>query len=198
MYHSLLTDRKFFEALVVLDAELAAEARAAGCRCGGRLHAAHYPRKPRGGPAELGAEYERRWSFCCDRDGCRRRVTPASTRFLGRRVYLGVTVVLVSILAHGLTAGRLSRLREQLGSGSLSVRTIERWRIWWRTAFPASPFWKKARGRFVPAVDLHRLPASLLERFPDPSLGGRLHALLRFLTPVASRSLCGASSLGVS
>jgi hypothetical protein len=193
LYHNLLTDRKLYEALVLFDEDLAALARAAGCPCGGRLHAAHYPRKPRGGPADLGPEYDRRWSFCCDRHGCRQRVTPASVRFLGRRVYLGVTVVLVTIMAHGLTAGRLSRLRSELG-GSLSVRTIERWRHWWRALFPASPFWKKARGRFVPAVEIPRLPASLLERFLDETLGDRLHALLGFLSPITTRSLLGASS----
>jgi hypothetical protein len=194
LYHNLLTDRKFHEALVELDAKLAEEARAAGCPCGGRLHAAHYPRKPRGGPEDLGPGYERRWSFCCDRDGCRARVTPASVRFLGRRVYLGTAVVLVSILAHGLTAGRLCRLRDRLG-GSLSVRTIERWRLWWHTAFPAGPFWKKVRGRFLPAVDIHRLPASLLERFLHASLAERLHALLILLLPISTACVSGASLL---
>lgn len=191
MYHKLLGDRKFYEALVRFDEDLAEQARAAGCPCGGRLHKANYPRKPRGGPADLGPEYDRRLSLCCARDGCRSRVTPPSLRFLGRRVYLSAVVVLVSIMAHGLTAGRLSRLSEQIG-GSLSVRTIERWRIWWREVFPASPFWKKARGHFLPRVERDRLPGSLLERFQAKSLRGRIEALLVFLSPMTTSSVSGA------
>ena len=54
MWHGLLRDSRFFETLGRFDEDLAEQARAAGCRrCGGRLHRAHYPRKPRGGPAEL-------------------------------------------------------------------------------------------------------------------------------------------------
>jgi hypothetical protein len=37
-----------------------------------------------------------RFSFCCDRDGCRNRATPPSVRFLGRKVYLGAVVMLIS------------------------------------------------------------------------------------------------------
>lgn len=184
MYHTrLLQDRTFYETLAQFDEDLAAGVRAQGCPCGGRLHRAAYPRKPRGGPADLGPAYDWRHSFCCDREGCRRRATPASLRFLGRRVYLGVVLVLVSIMAHGLTGARLTRLRDALG-GSLSVRTIRRWRTWWQGAFPCSPFWTQARGRFVAPVDRRRLPAALLQRFRGPTLAGRVQRLLVFLAPL--------------
>lgn len=184
MYHTrLLQDRTFYATLARFDEDLAAEVRARGCPCGGRLHRADYPRKPRGGPADLGPEYDWRHSFCCDREGCRRRATPASLRFLGRRVYLGVVVVLVSILAHGLTSTRLARLRDEFG-GSLSVRTIGRWRTWWRDAFPCSRFWQHTRGRFAPPVDRDRLPAALLQRFPGQTLAERMRRLLAFLGPL--------------
>lgn len=184
MYHiRLLQDRTFFEMLARFDEDLAAEVRARGCPCGGRLHRASYPRKPRGGPADLGPAYDWRHSFCCDREGCRRRRTPASLRFLGRRVYLGAVVVLVSIMAHGLTSTRLARLREELG-GSLSVRTIGRWRTWWRDAFPRSPLWRQARDRFAPPGNLGRLPATLLQRFRGPTLAMRVRLLLAFLAPL--------------
>lgn len=184
MYHTrLLQDRTFYATLAQFDDDLAVEVHARGCPCGGRLHRADYPRKPRGGPADLGPAYDRRHSFCCDREGCRRRATPPSLRFLGRRVYLGVVVVLGSIMAHGLTGARLTKLRDALG-GSLSVRTLRRWRIWWRDAFPASPFWRQARGRFAPPVDRDRLPATLLQRFRAPALGIRVCRLLAFLAPL--------------
>ena len=149
MYHlKLLYSKTFYATLTQFDADLAAEVHARGCPCGGRLHRADYPRKPRSGPADLSPAFDHRHSFCCDREGCRRRATPASLRFLGRRVYLGVVVVVMSVLAHGCTPARLTQLRAELG-GSLSVRTIARWRIWWQQTFPQSPFWKQARGRFA-------------------------------------------------
>ena len=90
MYHKLLCDASLYDFLFKIDLDLAASTRAGGCAaCGGRLHSARYPRKPRGGPGDLGREYECRLSFCCAVDGCRQRATPASVRFLGRRVYLG-------------------------------------------------------------------------------------------------------------
>ena len=71
-----------------------------------RLHRACYPRKPRGVGGARDATYEHRLSFCCATDGCRRRITPPSVRFLGRKVYLGVIVIVVSALEQGLSAAR--------------------------------------------------------------------------------------------
>ena len=77
------------------------------------MHRAFYPRKPRGLFEAEWAE-SRRHSFCCGREGCRKRHTPSSVRFLGRRVYVGVVVV-VAALRHGVTAARFRVLREKLG-----------------------------------------------------------------------------------
>ena len=90
MCHALLRDATLYDVLLKVDRDLAAEAKAARCSCGGTLHSARYPRKPRGGPDPLDPEYGHRLSFCCAVDGCRQRVTPPSVRYLGRRVYLGV------------------------------------------------------------------------------------------------------------
>src|SRR5207245_1492977 len=118
--------------LLTIDEDLAARARAAGCGCGGVLHAASYPRKPRGGPNDLGAEHEHRLSFCCARRDCRGRMTPPSVRFLGRKVYLGAVVVLVAVLQHGVTPRRAERLHALFG---VSVRTLARWRGFWQETF---------------------------------------------------------------
>src|SRR2546422_359688 len=84
----VLEDARLYAFLHQVDGEMADEAHAAGCPdCGGRLHCGDFPRKPRGAKVELGAEYDRRFSFCCATDGCRHRVTPPSVRFLGRKVY---------------------------------------------------------------------------------------------------------------
>ena len=190
MCHALLRDATLYEVLLKFDHDLAAEVRAARCPCGGVLHSARYPRKPRGGPDELGPEYRTRLSFCCAVDGCRRRVTPPSVRYLGRRVYLGTVVVLVTAMRAGLTPRRVTKLREGLG---VSVRTLARWRQWWRATFVVSPFWQGVKGRFVPPVDPRELPAALLDRFAGDDRRGRLVAVLRFLAPITTRPAPGAS-----
>jgi hypothetical protein len=179
--------------LLTLDEDLAREAQAAGCRaCGGRLHRARYPRKPRGGPADLGPEYDWRHSFCCDREGCRRRTTPPSVRYLGRRVYLGAVVVLVTALQAGITPARAQRLVAWLG---VSVRTLQRWRTWWRTTFVTTAFWRAVQGRFLPPVAVDLLPASLRERFAGPDERAQLARLLRFLSPLTTTSMSLGATL---
>jgi hypothetical protein len=76
MYHSLPSDARFWSFLDSVDEDLAETTRKQACPCGGRLHCANYPRKPRGGPDSLPETYQLRFSFCCDRDGCRKRTTP--------------------------------------------------------------------------------------------------------------------------
>jgi hypothetical protein len=110
LYQFLVQDSRCFDLLLRLDEDLAAEARRAGCQCGGLLHGARYVRKPRGGPAGLSAETAVRFSFCCATEGCRRRTTPPSLRFLGRKVFFGVVVLLVPALRDGPTPERLARL----------------------------------------------------------------------------------------
>ena len=77
MYLTWLTDARLYAVLARLDDALAETARRAGCLVyAGVLPSARFPRKPRGGPAELPAGYDLRHSFCCAADGCRKRRTP--------------------------------------------------------------------------------------------------------------------------
>ena len=69
--------------------------------CGGPLHYANYPRKPRGGPPDLDEVFEIRYSLCCGREGCRRRLLPPSVRFWGRRVYWAPVVLIITALRQG-------------------------------------------------------------------------------------------------
>ena len=113
MYQSLLTRSSLYRVLLKLEDEMAAAAKALGCLfCDGKLHCAYYRRKPRGAPPEVEGDpaYRQRRSFCCAVEGCRRRRTPPSVLFLGRKVYLGAVVTLVSVLRHGPSPTRLSRL----------------------------------------------------------------------------------------
>jgi len=185
VFTDILRDPRLYDFLWSIDEDLAARARLGGCGCGGRLHRADYPRKPRGGPPEVGRAQERRRSFCCAREGCRRRRTPPSVRFLGRRVYLAAVVVLVSAMASGIAARRAARLHEWLG---VSVRTLRRWRAWWLGSFVGSAFWRAARGRFAPPVDEAALPGSLLDRFVAGEDRQRLSLVLRFISPLTTRS----------
>ena len=182
MYHELPRNASFWAFLFSIDQDLAASTRQKACPCGGRLHCANYPRKPRGGGDNLPEPYGCRLSFCCDREGCRKRVTPPSVRFLGRKVYLGAVVILVAAMRQGPSPRRVRELSRLFGADR---RTIARWQVFWREHVPQTPFWKVARGRLVPAVEIVVLPRSLLEAFvhtdDDHQGWGRL---LRFLSPI--------------
>lgn len=179
MSQKLLRDATLYALLMVIDRDLAARAREERCLlCGGPLHQANYPRKPRGGPEDLDPGYCWRLSFCCA--DCRKRRTPPSVRFLGRRVYLGVVVVLVTALQSGWTQKRFEKLRDHLG---VDRRTVERWRRWWKQTLPEGPFWRGARGRLSKPVAASDLPGALLERFGGDERT-QLVALLRFLSPI--------------
>ena len=107
-----------------------------------------------------------------------------SVRFLGRRVYLGLAVVLVSARHAGQTPAA-ARTAEAL---AIPIRTLERWRQWWQEQFPVTPLWQAQCARFMPPVATHRLPGELLERFTGAAHEALLRLLL-FLTPLTVRSL---------
>lgn len=179
----MLADARLSELLLRLDQDLAGSTQAGGCGwCGGRLDRADYPRKPRGAPAGLGAEHALRLSFCCAAEGCRRRASPPSVRFLGRRVYVGAAVVGITALAEGAPRDEVRALRTWLG---LSARTLARWRRWWHEVFAESAFWRAARGQLHAPVVAAALPGALLQRFAG-DLQARLVAGLRFLGPITT------------
>jgi hypothetical protein len=184
LYQTLLRESSFFDLLYRLDKDLAEEARARGCECGGALHGAWYPRKPRGGPPDLSPEHAMRLSFCCAKDGCRRRMTPASLRFLGRKVFFGVIVLLVPVLRDGPTPKRLERLCAEF---AVSPRTVRRWVRWWRETFATSRFWQARRGWFAQPVISEALPSSWCAAFGgvDDAPSWVLMAL-RFLAPITT------------
>ena len=182
----------FWSFLLSVDRDLAECDRRDGCSCGGRLHCANYPRAPRGGPGDLPEEYNFRFSFSCDRDGCRKRATPPSVRFLGRTVYLGVVVILISAMRQGPTPHRARELASLFGVDKV---TIARWQTFWRDHVPQTPFWKIARGHLVPVFEIVTLPLSILEAFIRYSGQHEGWAnLLRFLSPITVR---GGPTIGI-
>ena len=165
MYHDLPSTASFWSFLFTIDQDLAEKTRKQGCPCGGRLHCANYPRQPRGDADQLPKPQRIRLSFCCDRDGCRKRVTPPSVRFLGRKVFLAVAVILISAMRQGPTPRRLRELSKHF---NVDQRTIARWQVFWRDHFPRTSFWKVARARLEPVVKIASLPYSLLDAFRQP------------------------------
>jgi hypothetical protein len=176
--HALLQDPAFFRLLTRIDDALAARTRKGRCpKCDGPLHVADFPRKPRGCPPSVREAYSWRPSFTCG--WCDARSTPVSVRFLGRRVYVAVALMLVSPPA-GSAAGALA---QQL---SVPARTVRRWCSWWHNDFQRTVFWQSVRERFMPPVPAETLPQSLFARFQGRTCRRRLIRLLRFICPLSA------------
>jgi hypothetical protein len=149
--------------------------------CGGPLHNAHYLRKPRGGPPDLCEAFEVRFSLCCGRAGCRRRILPPSVRFWGRRVYWAPVMLLVSALRQGqhpiVTLQRLNALCGVWRS------TVKRWQRYFQELFPQDIGYRRICGRLIPPIGPDQLPGELLARFyrscwqPESALANCLRAL---------------------
>ena len=181
MYVSVLHDPAFFHLLTRIDAEYAEETRQGRCpRCQGPLHVSDYPRKPRGCPPSVLEEYSQRLSFTCGR--CDKRTTPASVRFLARRVYVGLALLLLS----GSAGCAACAVQQHL---SVSARTVKRWRTWWHRDFQRTAFWRSVCERFASPVPAEALPQSLLERFQGASCQERLEELLRFVRPLSTTAV---------
>lgn len=169
MLHDSVLSGEFFALLLGLDAQIATRVAERRCpHCHGPLHQANYQRKPRGAAqAAAGELFSMRHSLCCGRRGCRKRSLPPSLRFLSRRVYLEVIVLLASALA-----ALAATLQEASAATAVPARTLRRWGAWWTQTFPALPVWQQLRARFAPPPPKdNALPGALLER-----LQSELHA----------------------
>lgn len=141
-----------------LDRAHALQVRDAGCPvCGGRLHAGHYRRQAWGPPRKLlTPRMTLRWSWCCSRHGCRKRVTPASWRFHGRRFYVAPVVLILAAEATGVSVPRRG-----WDDAHPYRRTVQRWLSWWPTVFAETGAWVSLRGRFERGLAASRLPGGL-------------------------------------
>jgi hypothetical protein len=163
-----------------IDVDLAQRCQALGCSCGATLHVANYPRKIFRLCAVVLAV---RFSFCCSR--CRKRNTPASVRFFGRRRFHSPVFLLLSAVSGRRTHAHLGELYALF---EIDARTVRRWRKWWREHFAATAFWRRARGRLrPPAPSARELPLGLLERFAHRA-GEMIVAVLCFLSPLTTTS----------
>jgi len=183
MYQNFLTDTIFFQYLYNCDLKIAEECRKKGCSCNkGTLHKANYPRKPRGVPEKVASYFSMRFSFCCNQEGCRKRVTPPSLRFMGRKIYVSLIILLVFTLEK-----TLSKQIDQLLSITgilLPDETLRRWRHWWGK-LPNTRVWNQYG--LGTRIDHGQLPVSLLEHFTG-SVKKKIINLLLFLSPLTTTS----------
>ena len=187
MSHKFVSDSNFHLLLNKIDHEISEAARQKGCSyCGHSLHQADYPRSPAGLPAEFREHYNERHSLCCDT--CRKRTTPPSVRFFGRRWFPAPLFVLISILTIGVNERRLSQVKRHFGI-SVSESTWKRWRRWWRELFLKTPFWQQAKGHvLIPIEETKSIPRALLSLF-EGGLENKMRHLLKFLSPLSTSNL---------
>ena len=189
-YHSVLGSASFLRSLLDFDSGTASHVRAGGCcHCGGGpLYQADFSRKPRGVPEELEEKFSKRLSLCCGAEGCRKRTTPPSVCFLGRRAYIAVTFILLSMLRHGATDDRVKQLRLEFhGQFPADRRTLSRWREWWQHRLPALSFWRVARSRLRSPVLSADLPAGWVQSFLGDA-AQQLASTLKSLSPLSTSS----------
>lgn len=179
MSHEVRLDDELLSRLHDLDLDLTAAVQRAGCvHCGGRLDRADFPRKVRGLPATAEVFFEVRFGLCCSQQGCRRRSLPPSVRFLGRKLYAAVVIVLACIAEH------IDRHWQE-------TRRVARWLHWWRRGFGRSSRFADIRGRLAAPLEVSALPRALLERIEAADRDRRLVGFLALVAGVAAPNAHG-------
>jgi hypothetical protein len=162
-----------------IDSAIALAVQALGCtHCQSRLDAAHFDRKVGGvASAADGASQHMRLSWCCSREGCRRRVTPPSVRFWGRLGYAGAVVLAMAAEAPKTASGE--ELRRRVGCSRQSWAR-------WRSRFAG--LWQTGTGRaiagWMPSGDGQRSVSAVLSLWPGewPHRAARWQLLIHPLT----------------
>ena len=182
MSHKFLFNASFHLLLNSIDQEIAKEVQQKGCcYCGCPLHQADYPRSPLGLPAQFRESYDERLSFCCDT--CRRRTTPPSVRFFGRRWFPAPLLILICVLQIGINERRLTQIKRHFGF-FVSESTWKRWRRWWRESFVETLFWQQTKSLVITAINIDTpLPRALLDIFSG-KIEEKIHQALKFLSPL--------------
>lgn len=185
MSQNFLFNATFHELLNTIDQELASEALEQGCpACQGKLHRSDYPRRPLGVLAKFREYYDSRIGFCCA--NCRKRTTPPSVRFLGRRWYPAPFLLLICVLTVGINKQRLKQVKKYFGF-VVSESTWRRWRKWWSDVFTKTRFWQQAKGQLppTPAIIQGPHPRALLDALQG-TIEEKIILLLRFLSPLTA------------
>ena len=125
-------------------------------------------------------EYSVRFSLCCGKEGCRKRVLPKSVLFDGRKVYWRAVVLVTVLLREQRDSGfTMTRLRREFGVDS---KTIRRWMAEYRQAFLTGKY-MHLRGHFAEGLEAGAEVSGLFSFFvtQNDSAGG----VVRLLTFIA-------------
>lgn len=164
----ILENSRFFKTLQSYDEDICDAERQAGCRfCKGPLDAGHYQRKPRGLEwAELDEPSLKRFSLCCRNDGCRKRSTPLSLRFAGRKVYCALFILLYACFNDLNQKRTLKQLHKKYG---VDQRTGRRWILLFAQCLPQSHWWKGKSGLQVFVNGAEAIKVSQIFALVEPS-----------------------------
>ena len=176
-----LEDKSVWFFMVHLDTLMARRFRAAGCPyCGGKLDVANYPRAAHG--LELSRSIDaKRFSFCCR--VCRRRATPPSVLYFGRR--WRISVLFLSVCERILQGKRVNLTHFSQQSG-IPLATLRRWRKWWRKRFPRTAQWRVRQSELLRPGGVPPL-LHLMSVMRGGSWCERLLRVARWLRPWTSR-----------
>lgn len=164
MLPELLQRSNLFFLLYQIDLELAQACRKNGClHCNGPLHQANYSRQPWGAPENMTDEQKIRQSLCCGHEGCRKRLLPPSSIYMGKKKYWSAVIVIVMALRQNKS--KSPDVIKLMRMFSISYKTILRWRDWFKNIFPSTPHWMRLRGRISAQICSHQLPGNLLDYF---------------------------------
>jgi hypothetical protein len=189
LLNSIILNPDFHLFLFYIDKDLAQSICDSNCPfCDKALHQANYPRSPNGMPADQREYYEIRFSFCCSE--CRKRITPESIRFFGRRWHPAPAHLLICFLKLKVTNKLLNQVQKHLGI-TISKSTWIRWKQWWQEQFSQTDFWKLSRAQLAnQPVGNDIIPRFLVRLFPQ-QFSDKLTSLLKFLSPITGRYLRG-------
>lgn len=192
MSHNFLFDASFHSLLIQIDNDLSEIMRSSKCTfCKGRLDSSPYPRSPHGVPAEFREQYSHRISYCCA--DCRKRSTPPSVRFFGRRWFVAPVFILICALKQGANKSRAEKIHRHFGI-KVSASTWKRWQHWWQNYFEKTQYWKSHKGLLAnPIEDNKSVPRELLSKIKWKSakktvvkVSEKVVLLLRFLSPITA------------
>jgi len=174
---------EFVKVLYRYDRRKGKQTKEKGCPlCKGRLHDAHYQRKPRGIVGHLDEKFKRCFCYCCAK--CRHRVWPPSLRFLGAKVYFGFVVLLRAADQLQLKAP----LRKAIAPLAVCHQTAARWRTWWQEQVPKTSFWCDKVAVLMPPIEPTEMPDPLVSRF-DVRVGKMLHFIAPLVDSLRSAKL---------
>lgn len=182
MYTKIYLEATFWLLLSKIDEKIARFYHQIPCiYCTKKMYWGNYPRKPRGIPSIAEDFFAFRYSHCCS--GCRKRRTPPSARFLGRRVYVAIFVMM---FFYPDTDDDHSELLNSMSIG-MDLMTPVRWSAWWSIDIPVSCIWKKICGPLGVNTNNEFLPHFISHQFANNNINAEeaLLALLKFLSPIA-------------